>query len=279
MASSGMVRLLPPDPEPSTDLTAVQPKIHSLPQSFVDLLIKLVRRGVVLDGELIAMFESVQTDFFAILAAKDKLIKELSDKHGDAVTLLPNRAVCDLRLLTALQGRRRSYGGFAFMFIDMFEFKPINDTHGHNVGDMVLRTVAEILKTKMREYDFAGRWGGDEIIGLFFNLSSAAEAVELVTRVARAVRDYPWSTRHPAFAKKSPTVDIGMVYCMPDVEEGTFTWSPGQLVAMADGLMYAAKNQHRATGKVVVRAEAVTNIKGKVRKQTLPDNLRVAVIE
>lgn len=88
----------------------------------------------------------------------------------DPLTKLPNRRLLSDRLAQAIVASKRSglYG--ALIFLDLDNFKPINDTHGHNVGDMLLIKVAERLSRCVRETDTVARFGGDEFVVLLSDL-------------------------------------------------------------------------------------------------------------
>lgn len=87
----------------------------------------------------------------------------------DNLTRLPNRGLLMDRLAVAMAQVRRQGGQFALLFLDLDEFKPVNDTHGHDVGDLLLQQVAERLQTSVRESDTVARVGGDEFAILLGN--------------------------------------------------------------------------------------------------------------
>lgn len=88
----------------------------------------------------------------------------------DALTQLPNRRLLDDRLKQALAAGRRSGRCGALMFLDLDNFKPLNDVHGHNVGDLLLAEVARRLTRCVRATDTVARFGGDEFVVLFDGL-------------------------------------------------------------------------------------------------------------
>jgi diguanylate cyclase (GGDEF)-like protein/PAS domain S-box-containing protein len=107
----------------------------------------------------------------------------------DPLTLLPNRRLLDDRLSQALAASKRSglYG--ALMFLDLDNFKPLNDTHGHVAGDMLLAEVARRLTTFVRETDTVARIGGDEFVVLLSELhADKATSTELAGAVAEKIR-------------------------------------------------------------------------------------------
>ena len=102
--------------------------------------------------------------------AQDERIRFLA--HNDSLTGLPNRASFNDRIEEALIRAERNRSGVALMFIDLDKFKPINDTLGHEAGDLVLKAVAERLKAIIRKTDMAARLGGDEFVLILENVAN-----------------------------------------------------------------------------------------------------------
>jgi len=97
------------------------------------------------------------------LKAQDQRIAELENlATTDALTHVLNRRGFEERLAHELSVSRRHGVGGVLIFVDLDEFKPVNDTYGHAAGDEVLVTVANLLKTHIRDTDYIGRLGGDE---------------------------------------------------------------------------------------------------------------------
>lgn len=101
----------------------------------------------------------------------------------DALTGLPNRLLLLDRLSEALHGARRRADLVAVLFIDLDRFKPINDTHGHAVGDAVLQTVAQRLRESVRQIDSVARLGGDEFVVVLRDLRSRGYAEKLAAKL------------------------------------------------------------------------------------------------
>lgn len=97
----------------------------------------------------------------------------------DLLTGLPNRGLLGDRLRQALAHARRHRKRAALLFVDLDHFKPINDRHGHAVGDGVLRAVAARLLSRVRQVDTVARYGGDEFVVVLQDLASAEEAALL----------------------------------------------------------------------------------------------------
>ncbi len=104
---------------------------------------------------------------------KDELI--FWQANYDPLTSLPNRRLLNERLGHTLIASKRSNLYGALMFLDMDKFKALNDTLGHEYGDMLLVEVANRLKSCVREVDTVARLGGDEFVVLIENISADAE--------------------------------------------------------------------------------------------------------
>ena len=106
----------------------------------------------------------------------------------DALTDLPNRALFSERMRLVLAQARRSDERFALIFLDLDNFKPINDTYGHAVGDHLLQQVARRLQGAVRESDTVGRIGGDEFVVLMPGLAGSTDAVALAEKMRQVLR-------------------------------------------------------------------------------------------
>ena len=154
----------------------------------------------------------------------------------DVLTRLPNRA----RFFDALEARLRvqewKTGTFAVLFIDLDNFKMINDTLGHDFGDQVLITVADRLRTSLRNGDLVARLGGDEFAILVDNLGNALEANELAERIDTHLRSPMMIQSYTLIV--TPSLGIALP------ETGTET--ARDLIRQADAMMYAAKNKAKS---------------------------------
>jgi diguanylate cyclase (GGDEF)-like protein/PAS domain S-box-containing protein len=107
--------------------------------------------------------------------------------HFDALTDLPNRQLFFDRLAQALALAQRQGHLVGLLFMDLDKFKPINDTHGHGVGDVVLQTVARRIEGCLRASDTVGRIGGDEFVVLLPQLQQPAEALQVAEKIRLAL--------------------------------------------------------------------------------------------
>lgn len=105
----------------------------------------------------------------------------------DTLTGLPNRTLFADRLQKALQYATRHQKSLALMLLDLNKFKPVNDTHGHAVGDLLLQQVADRLKRVIRASDTVARIGGDEFIILLPQIDESQHAAVVVEKIQQAL--------------------------------------------------------------------------------------------
>jgi len=154
-----------------------------------------------------------------------------SARH-DTLTGLPNRQTFFDRLDLAIDRSARSGRGFAVMFIDLDDFKEVNDRLGHLAGDTVLATVGERLQRCCRDDDFSGRFGGDEFALLFDDIDDCEQALAAAGRVAGAIGE-AIVLKDGRQATMSASIGISLFPI-----DGQ---SPGELTHAADLAMYATK--------------------------------------
>jgi diguanylate cyclase (GGDEF)-like protein len=132
-----------------------------------------------------AMADSLQQ---ARLQTQEQLVQTTWVAHHDTLTGLPNRALLADRLQQALRRCERHHETLGLCFIDLDHFKPINDQHGHSVGDLVLITAAKRMQAELRDTDTLARVGGDEFVMLLTSLQQPQEAQAIVERVLASLR-------------------------------------------------------------------------------------------
>jgi diguanylate cyclase (GGDEF)-like protein/PAS domain S-box-containing protein len=170
----------------------------------------------------------------------ERRIYELA--YFDHLTGLPNRRflIEELDKVLARSGRSRQLG--ALMFLDLDNFKLLNDTMGHDVGDMLLRQVAQRLRGALRDADHLARLGGDEFVVVLESLGGAREeAAAEAQRVAQRILD-----------ALSPPFDLGACRCASSPSIGVTLFNDGAtgtdaLLRQADMAMYRAKADGRNT--------------------------------
>jgi len=151
----------------------------------------------------------------------------------DALTGLPARALFEDRIEQALARRRRDGRRLAVLFVDLDEFKALNDSRGHAAGDIALREVAARLTRSVRDSDSAARLGGDEFGVLLDGIDGPDEAIAISHRCVAALTQPLLVDGH----ELSTTAAIGIAL---DSDE---TQTPDQILRHADAAMYHAKRQ------------------------------------
>ena len=184
--------------------------------------------------------------------------------HYDALTDLPNRVLFREQVERELQ--RISQGEqFALLYIDIDEFKGINDSLGHHVGDELLKVVAARLRSCIRDTDLVARLGGDEFAVIQTNAGDVADVVEFVTRIHEAIRQPYQCLGH----QLSTDASIGIALAPRD---GT---DLEQLIKNADLAMYGAKADGRRTHRFF---EPAMDASAKARLKMQQD-LRQALVD
>ncbi|WP_071870602.1 EAL domain-containing protein [Atopomonas hussainii] len=187
------------------------------------------------DKNMLTHFVGIQTD----VTSQKHYEKELAfHASHDRLTALPNRALLEDRLSQAVHAAQRRQRLLALLFIDLDEFKPINDTFGHAVGDEVLMEIAERLRCEVRNEDTLARMGGDEYVILLPELDNEQQAVQVAERIIASI-DRP-IVHQDLTLHVTCSVGISFTY------DGELE-QPTQLLQQADMAMYRAKQNGRNT--------------------------------
>lgn len=161
----------------------------------------------------------------------------------DELTQLPNRVLLRDRLAAATQRAQRSGSMAAVVFIDLDRFKPVNDLHGHLVGDALLRAVGERLRASLRATDTVARWGGDEFVCVLEGVGDEGAATHVAAQLHRALLR-PFEVALPDGAGELTLgASLGVALWPQHETDGE------ALLRCADQAMYAAK---RAGGGCVL---------------------------
>ena len=177
----------------------------------------------------------------AVVVFRD-VTKERRLKHAlsfqathDVLTGLINRREFDNRLTVALQSARDGEGSHALLYVDLDQFKVVNDTCGHSGGDRLLRDVTSLLQQQVRSADVIARLGGDEF-GILAQHCSIEQATRIAEQIRQAVRDYRffWDQNTASIG-----ASIGVVAITRDSD------SVASLLSAADIACYAAKDEGR----------------------------------
>lgn len=172
-------------------------------------------------------------------------------KHAtlDALTGFYNRHQLEERIKQEVSNAKRQHAPLCGIMTDIDYFKNVNDTYGHAVGDLVLKSIAKIIRGQLREYDIAGRYGGEEF-SILLPFTKIHEAQMVAERLRKAI--------------ESKVIDISKINSDLDVKNISVTMSLGiyeikesdsdeDLIKKADKALYQAKNTGR--NKVVVNED------------------------
>jgi diguanylate cyclase (GGDEF)-like protein/PAS domain S-box-containing protein len=179
----------------------------------------------------------------AEIAERIRVQEELAHlAEHDALTGLPNRRLFEHRLTIAAAGDK----GFALLYLDLDGFKAVNDTHGHDVGDWLLRSVARRLESCVREGDTVARLGGDEFAIVLESANEPEDALVVAQRIIAHISE--------------PYHGLGEIRLRIGVSVGVALhpragWALDDLLQAADAAMYSAKRAGRGTWRIAPDAE------------------------
>ncbi len=187
-------------------------------------------------GELARSFQDMERQISRQLAELNLSRDAMAHlAHHDALTGLPNRRMFEQRLGQVLELSRRSGRSCALLFVDLDDFKAINDTRGHAVGDLVLQAVARTIVGAVRQVDTVARLAGDEFTVLCENVDSDEAALQIVTKLQHAFEPPLDIDGEPLAVRAS----IGLSLFPRDAQDAR------TLMASADAAMYRIKQDHK----------------------------------
>jgi diguanylate cyclase (GGDEF)-like protein len=184
----------------------------------------------------------------ALVASNQKLASEVAERERiaeeleylakfDPLTGLPNRVLFNEHLHQAVARAGRGGNAFAVFFLDLDNFKDINDTLGHHTGDLLLQAVAARLRGVLRESDIIGRLGGDEFLILVEELPHTDDCINVAEKILEVLK---------------PPFQLGDNVALVSTSIGIATYpeagtDPNTLIKHADSAMYQAKAEGRNT--------------------------------
>lgn len=172
----------------------------------------------------VVMFSDVTT-----LRQQQEQLEHLA--HYDLLTHLPNRALLTDRLNQAVVQCQRHQKNLAVLYLDIDGFKTVNDRWGHAAGDEVLVTLAQRIRSVLRQEDTLSRMGGDEFVVLLVGLTEPTPPYSLIERVLRAC------SQPVTVDSNTQQLSASIGVCMHDHN----VTAPDQLIRLADHCMYRAK--------------------------------------
>lgn len=183
------------------------------------------------DGE-ITHFIAIKEDISERKKQEERLVRQA---HFDSLTGLPNRLLAADRMGQAIKSARRNQEKVALLFIDLDDFKRINDTLGHATGDVLLSQAAERIRGCLRDEDTVARYGGDEFLVILGELGNSIEAEPAAVKLLTAL-EAPFVLEDMSFVV---TASIGIAVYPDDAADSQ------ELLRNADAAMYRAKEEGR----------------------------------
>ena len=183
------------------------------------------------DGRIVE-YQSVGRDVTERREAEERLEHQAFHDH---LTDLPNRQLFVDRLGHALERTRRQQNRVAVLFMDLDEFKVVNDSLGHEAGDLLLTVVAKRLRRCLRPEDTLARFGGDEFVVLIEAVDDPAQAVQVAERITEELRRPLIMEGRELYVIASIGISLGEAR----------THDPDGLLREADTAMYRAKDEDR----------------------------------
>src|SRR5581483_10710748 len=169
----------------------------------------------------------------------------------DSLTGLINRVEFEQRLGLALKSVMQHGRHHALMYLDLDQFKVVNDTCGHAAGDQLMRQVSALLQRRLREGDTLARLGGDEF-GVLLENCPADHALRIADELRQAVGDFH-------FAWENRSLNIGVSVGVVNIEDGLFTLA--DVMSAADAACYMAKEKGRNRVQVYHRGDTELSIR------------------
>lgn len=190
-------------------------------------------------ARLVEEFEKMSREVYEARTNLEQKVQERTEalnqlSQTDPLTGLLNRRGMDQRLREELKRSAREGRPLGIIWIDLDLFKEINDRYGHAVGDEALVVVATVLRSVLREYDAASRWGGDEFL-IMIRDADRGLVEHICERLLRVIRGQV--VRTPCGASLSMTFSIGASL--------THTEDHEEVLRQADAALYAAKQDGR----------------------------------
>jgi len=192
------------------------------------------------DNNIYAIIESAH-NITDLLNTQDELRKRSDElthlAHHDSLTELPNRLLLSDRLEQSIKLAQRHKEKIALLFIDLDNFKKVNDSLGHSVGDIILKEAANRLRNCVRDTDTVARLGGDEFTIIINEIENSDLISEITTKIIKKLQNKFQAQGHNLYV----TTSIGISIYPDDAD------SSEELLRNADAAMYKAKEGGRNT--------------------------------
>jgi diguanylate cyclase (GGDEF)-like protein/PAS domain S-box-containing protein len=185
--------------------------------------------------------------------------------YHDTVTGLPNRLLLNEHIEQTIKKASRNHNTVGILFLDLDRFKRVNDTFGHSVGDLLLKNVAQRLKSCLGSRDTIARIGGDEFIIMIPDLSNPKESALVAEKIILALTSPFFIERHELYI----TVSIGVSHYPTDGDNGEL------LIRYADQAMYRAKERGKDNYQIYVHEQEKQPV--SIQSFSLETSLRRAI--
>lgn len=181
--------------------------------------------------------DTFYTAFLRDITERKKLEQLLKNEaHNDVLTGLPNRRKLEELLPMAIQEAQAKQCPLSILFVDLDGFKQVNDTHGHPVGDLLLRSVAQRIQRVIRQSDIVTRFGGDEFVILLNHIDDPKTPVTIARKLLEAL-SAAFQFGHLSLCI---TASIGIAsFNAAQMQQ----LSPSEMIRLSDQAMYTAKHQ------------------------------------
>jgi diguanylate cyclase (GGDEF)-like protein len=225
----------------SRPICALQKAAEELGRGNLDYKVAITSNDEI--GVLSRAFNQMVDNLLEMTASRDQTRHQA---NHDPLTGLPNRLLLEDRLQQALIEGRRENEIVAIMFLDLDGFKSVNDIHGHDAGDMLLKQVALRLLHHVRERDTVARLGGDEFVIIFINVKGVNDISVIANKILSAFERSFDISGIPLHVKTSIGVSVYPHHAI----------TADELLQLADEAMYeakrAGKNRYRVSGQLQV---------------------------
>jgi len=186
------------------------------------------------DGEIIGAIETFNS-IRSVIDARRQLKELRHVVHTDRLTGVGNRQLVEGRLRAVIAECEHTQSSAGLLFMDIDNFKRVNDTHGHVIGDKVLRMVTATFNHSLRVTDTIGRWGGEEFIAILKDINDD-DALRQIAEKVRTLIEF--SRLDHNGQSLTVTISIGATRLRPNDTAET-------IMERADGLMYQSKKAGR----------------------------------
>jgi diguanylate cyclase (GGDEF)-like protein len=210
-----------------------------------------------------AVFVSIVTR--VSLSTVDNLVRVHLESITDPLTRAYNRRFCDQRLSEEISRAHRYKRPLSILLFDLDHFKRINDTHGHLYGDLVLRTVAEVVKGKLRNCDYFCRYGGEEFLVILTETDLAGAEV-VAERMREDIEQHVFP--HPTLPDERVRVTLSVG--LTALATGNKHDLAAHLIERADQGLYQCKTAGRNTVRALPASAVVDPVQVQIRASRRP---------